>query len=113
MNFYDGIKELFNHSLTIATGEELFYKRSIKDRLKNKHKEIIYLDCKEDSDREIISFIESRDLFSSERLIIIRNFINMDIIFIMDIKLIVQIQTKFVILCKERKSRCNINPKLA
>ncbi len=76
--YSEDIKKLNDtHMLISAVGDEPWYRDQVFKKLKAIHPnmEVVVLDCEELSEPEVFSKLLSRDLFTSKRIFLIKNFI--------------------------------------
>jgi DNA polymerase III delta subunit len=76
ISYQQGLKSLESRNVIILTGDEPFLKDQIKNKVifNNKQCDIIRLDADDTSEDEIIDNLNSKDLFSSKKIFLIRNF---------------------------------------
>jgi DNA polymerase III delta subunit len=76
ISYQQGIKSLNTKNVFIISGDENFLKDQIKNKiiLENKECDLIKLDADEFPEDKIIEDLNSKDLFSSKKIFIIKNF---------------------------------------
>lgn len=76
MLYKEALSQLNKHKVVITTGNELFYRDQIKNKLilNNPNCEIVRFDCEESNEQTILNSIQTKDLFISKRLFVIKNF---------------------------------------
>lgn len=78
LNYNEDIKKLTDkNNLITAVGDEPWFRDQVFKKIKSIHPnlETICLDCEENTESEIFSKLSSRDLFTSKRIFLIKNFI--------------------------------------
>jgi DNA polymerase III delta subunit len=72
----EAMKILDKNNVIVTVGEENYYRDQIRNKiiLSNKDLDIIRFDAKENEENEILNNLTSKDLFSSKRIFIIKNF---------------------------------------
>lgn len=76
LSYKEAVKSLNDYKTVVTVGNEPFYREQIWKRVisANKDLDLVKVDCSEVDEFEVFNILSYRDLFSTRRIVILRNF---------------------------------------